>query len=512
MNSTGQRRSWDQKLLAGMRISSLFFPRDRKSALLIASLMIAAIVFVDSRESHGLPLAFLYLFPMLVAGSALNRIGIAGVAAACTFLAEIFDEFPWGPHAGIPRDALYFCTFCCMGLFVYEATRSRQAAAEHIRIVQEEVAARREAEEQLKILVESSPAAIFTADSANRILLANDAAHRLFGLPPESLPGLSVHDYLPSLINVPPRNGSEQPFRTAMQCQGRRADGEVFQADVWFSTYLTNAGPRLAAMVLDTSEDLRTREEASLNQLSLGSRILVSAVSHEIRNVCGSIALVYENLIRGGELAGNKDFEALGTLVLALERIASMDLRQTAAPASVVDVGSLLDELRIIIEPSLREAGVTVLWRRPDPLPPAWADRQSLLQVFLNLVKNSERAMQKTKLKRLIISAQRQDFGIAIRFADTGGGIAHPERLFHPFQRQAQATGLGLYLSRAFMRSFRGELRYEPGTEGSTFSVELSLALGENEDESDEQSDSNSVNRRPQPFPGEPKPASSNRA
>ena len=63
-----------------------------------------------------------------------------------------------------------------------------------------------------------------------------------------------------------------------------------------------------------------------------GSRIMVAAVSHEVRNVCGAIALVHENLSRSGKLKENKDFEALGTLVLALERIAAMDLRQSTEP------------------------------------------------------------------------------------------------------------------------------------------------------------------------------------
>ncbi len=497
-----------------MRITSLSFPRDRRFRLAISSVLIVSIALLDSHTNSSMPLAFLYLFPMLLAGGALGRWGIAGVAGTCAILAELFDKFSWGPHTGIPRDALYFSTFCCVGLFVHEVTRSRKAAAEHMSIVQEEMAARREAEEQLKILVESSPAAIFTADSESRILLANDAAHRLFGVPSGTLAGMPVHDYLPSLINVPPRSGSGRAFRTAMQCQGRRADGEVFQADVWFSTYLTSVGPRLAAMVLDTSEDLRTREEASLHQLSLGSRILMSAVSHEIRNVCGSIALVHENLARSGQIAGNKDFEALGTLVLALERIAGMDLRQTAARAGVTDLASVLDELRIVIEPSLRDGGVSVLWQTSNPLPAVWADRQSLLQVFLNLTKNSERAMQTRKTRTLAISAQPEGFGAVVRFADSGGGVAHPEFLFHPFQREAESTGLGLYLSRAFMRSFHGDLRYEPAMDGSIFSVELSVAPGESDGERDEQyqPDTDSADRRSQPVPGEPRPAAANRA
>ena len=60
--------------------------------------------------------------------------------------------------------------------------------------------------------------------------------------------------------------------------------------------------------------------------------------------------------------------------------------------------------------------------------------------------------------------------------ADNGGGVAHPEHLFRPFQAGAEATGLGLYLSRAFMRSFGGELRYLPIPDGACFVVSLTPA------------------------------------
>ena len=497
-----------------MRLSIAFISASRKSALLTAAAMILLIAFIDWRASAEIPLGFLYLFPMLVVGSEFGRFQIGAVALICTVLAEFFDSFPWGLNTGMPRDILYFAAFSCMGLFVYEVTRSRRLSAQHMRQIETEMTARREAEEQLKVLVDSSPAAIFTATPAGAILLANDAAHRLFGLESGSMAGLHVRDYLPSLINVPSVDGTHQPFRTAMQCQGRRADGEVFQADVWFSTYLTSAGPRLAAMVFDTSEDLRTREESNLHQLAVGSRILVAAVSHEVRNVCGAIALVHENLTRSGKLIENKDFEALGTLVLALERIAAMDLRQAASHATGIDLRALLDELRIIIEPSLRDAGVTVMWRLEKALPPVWADRQSLMQVFLNLAKNSERALEERSEKRLTIAARREGLGVTVRFSDTGGGVAHPDRLFRPFQREAQSSGLGLYLSRAFMRGFRGDLRYEREMEGSTFIVELSPSLPESEDEKyghHGRGNTDIAGGRSQSLPGEPEPASSDR-
>ncbi len=485
--------------------------------------MTLLVAIIDWRIDGNIPLGFLYLFPMLLVGSVLNRWQTAIGAAVCTLLTELFDGFDWFSPAAIPRDILIFAAFFCMGLFVYETIRSRQAALRHTLEIQRESRARSEAEEQLKVLVESSPAAVFTTNSEGTVLLANEAANRLFLLPPGALPGRSIHEFLPSLANVlsstanaVPGRERQQPFRTAMQCRGRRRNGESFLADVWFSTYRTTAGPRLAAMVVDGSEDLRNREELSLQQLLAGSRILVGAVSHEVRNVCGAIAMAHANLskstVLAQDLARNKDFEALGNLILALEKIAAMDLRQVSDQAGSVDLASLIEEFRIIVEPALEEQDITLSVEVPAELPLVWADRQSLMQVLLNLTKNSERAMQNESRRELSIRAGIHEQRISIRFSDTGCGVAHPDRLFRPFQQHAQATGLGLYLSRALMRSFGGDLHYEPEAVGSSFIVEMPAAVpGSGVErgafrEIHATADPDPVDRRPQPVPGEPRP------
>ncbi len=489
---------------------SFFLQGSRKATLLRAALMVVAIALADWRIESNIPLGFLYLLPMLLAGSALTRFQIGLSALLCTILAEAFDSYDWLNAASLPRDLLMFTAYFCTGQFIYEIVRSRQISQQHAVDLEREALARGEAEEQLAVLIESSPAAVFTADSSGTILLANQAAHRLFGVCTEALGGRLIQNFLPSLGRVL-AGEKRSPIRTAMQCRGRRVNGEVFLADVWFSTYTTRAGSRLAAMVTDGSEDLRNREELSLHQLLAGSRILVGAVSHEIRNVCGAIAMAHANLARRGGLDGNKDFEALGNLILALEKIASMDLRQAADQASSVDLTSLLEELRIVVEPSLDEQDVVLTLDVEAGLPQVWADRQSLMQVFLNLTKNSARALLDRPARSLTITARREPNCVSVRFRDTGCGVAHPERLFRPFQQQAQATGLGLYLSRAFMRSFRGELRFEPEPDGSSFIVELSAVpaapVKAFTPKENHVSSADSPGRRSQPVPGEPEPA-----
>jgi len=263
-----------------------------------------------------------------------------------------------------------------------------------------------------------------------------------------------------------------------MECTAKRQDGSVFLAQVWFSTYRTSVGPRLAAVVFDSSDDLRDREEFSMRQLAAGSRILVSAVCHEIRNICGAIAAVHAKLVRSRGGVVDEDFRTLGSLLDGLSRLAGLELRQSKPEAEYIDVGLVLEELRIVIESEFREAGIATEWKMEEGLPTVWAARQELLQAFLNITKNSRRAIEKQPEKRIIVSAAIENDSVVVRFRDSGPGVANPSALFKPFQPGAEANGLGLYLSRAFVRSFRGDLRYEPQPAGACFAVVL--AAGKN--------------------------------
>jgi PAS domain S-box-containing protein len=443
----------------------------------IAGVLILVVAVIDWRVDLNFAFAFLYLLPILLAGTVVSRWQVVLMALLCTFLSDFFDPFPFTVATSLPQDILVFAALAGCGLFSCEVTRRSQREVESRRRYELEATARREAEEQLEFLIESSPAAILTMGADFLILRANSAAYRLFGLGQGELPGKSIRSYIPALGRVSPIE-PRQTFRTEMQCRGVRGNEEVFLANVFFSTYNTAAGPRLAAMVVDASEDLRDREESNLEQLLAGSRILVGAISHEVRNVCGAITIVHENLVRSGVLSGNQDFEALGSLVETLNRIASMELTQSSskAQAGVIDLSEALDDLRIVLEPCCHEADISLHWDVPKGLPPVWADRHRLLQVLLNLTKNSERALRDAEVKRIDISASIGKGAVSIRVTDTGPGIGSVAKLFQPFQESAESTGLGLYISRAFVRSFHGEFRHDPSMPGCSFVIELAVA------------------------------------
>ena len=458
---------------------SIYAPANRARLIVVAGLLISAIAVVDWATKPYISLGFLYLFPIMILGGFLSRTQILGVALVCAVLQEAFSNLP--ENEAVVRLLFSSAGFVGTGLFVSELIRNRRIAMTHVEELEGQIKLREDAEEQLRSLIESSPAAIVTIDSGGNVLLANEAAQQLLAPEGKPLQGQKINSYLPALQPV---LQTQQPrvFRTTLQCTGQRSDGEVFLAGVWFSTYSTISGPRLAAIVVDLSEDLRNREDLSLDYLLKNTRILMGAVAHEIRNLCGAVLVVHKNLSRVKDLESNEDFKALGNLIQSLERVSALELGSSSAQnGEVVELTSVLDELRILIETAYHESHIQVQWDVQESLPLVWADRFGLIQVFLNLAKNSRRAMASTGTKRLRIAAREEEGTVTIRFVDTGTGVASPENLFRPFQRGAESSGLGLYVSRAIMRSFGGELSYEPRSEGCCFAVLLPLRNAEEE-------------------------------
>ena len=349
--------------------------------------------------------------------------------------------------------------FTMTGFFVAELNHRRRMLAEHLAERDKHILLRMEAERQLLILIETSPLAILTLNGRSEVELANESARQMLGFDAEPLRGLPVEPYLPILGRMLHSYRDGANFRTNVECKAYRRGGEVFLANVWLSTYQTSSGPGLAAVVWDASENLRDREGAGLDS---------------IRNLASAAASAYSALASAPQIAQHDRYQALGALIRGLEKIASAGLQMASGNEHVVaGLATVLDETRIVIEPALKEAGIALVWDVAGSLPLVQGDHHNLLQAFLNLVRNSQQAMEGRERRQLRIAATVENDAAVVRFYDSGPGVAHPEDLFRPFQPNAAHSGLGLYITRAILRSHGGSLRYEPQPEGSCFTVEL---------------------------------------
>jgi signal transduction histidine kinase len=452
------------RLLKARRSTILFWTM----ALLIATTL------ADWISGHNVSLAAAYILPMTLGAVVLNPRETALFAVACSYLRSWFDV-PGTPADLVLRFIFAALAYLASGLFVTALVRRHEQTLRHLAEMRAEQVRRSEAEEYLRVLAESSPAAIFTIDGAGLVLAANASAHRLLLLSGDSkLAGRLIGEYLPFLAEALGKHKESVGLCAETQCQGYRSNGEIFLAHIWFSVYKTLEGKRLAAIVVDSTDEMRDREERGLDELLTGNELVAAAMAHEVRNACEAMAMLCEDLRDRYGLAQDKSFRGLDNLVAGLEVIASHELKsETADLTEEVPLREVLDNLRIVVEPAWREIEGTVRWHLPDEMPLVCAEPHGLLQAFLNLAQNSHRAVQEEAVRELSISVSSKEQKVLIRFHDSGPGIRDQETLFQPFQRSATGSGLGLYVSRLIVRSYNGELTFERQPAGSCFVVEL---------------------------------------
>jgi len=442
--------------------------------------LVAAIAIADWKIAEPISLGILYLLPVVVAARSPKRWYMASLCLICSVLREYLGRVHGMPEA-LFRMSIAFVGFECAGFVVQELHRARRIAFQHLWEKQREIDLRHDVERELHAIVETTPLAILTANADGELLQWNASAQRLLALtdtPEKTSDDNAAHidRYVPVLSNLRLAHSGLR-LRTNIQTLARRSDGETFLANVWISSYPSDSGTRMAAVIWDITEDFRDREDTGLHSLMQTSRILMGAVTHEIRNFAAAATTSYERAATIGSLRDSPDFQRLGAVISTLHSIAKSGLGATReASVGTIDLENALEEAKIILEPTLRDAGIEMQWHIDPGLPLVRFEQHALLQVLLNMARNSQRALSGCSVQRVSISAVKAGEHVEVRFADSGPGVADPEILFSAFADGAQ-TGLGLYVSRAVLRSYGGDLVYETQRRGgATFLLKLRIA------------------------------------
>ena len=138
-------------------------PRNRTTLILASGAAVSAIAAVDWWTKPYFSLGFLYLFPIMLAAGFLPRWAIVILGIGCALLSERFSNLD--PADSTIRLIFEALALCGCGLFTSELLRNRRLILS--------------TQERLRVLVETSPAAIVTIDEHGFIELANRAAAEL---------------------------------------------------------------------------------------------------------------------------------------------------------------------------------------------------------------------------------------------------------------------------------------------------------------------------------------------
>jgi signal transduction histidine kinase len=135
-----------------------------------------------------------------------------------------------------------------------------------------------------------------------------------------------------------------------------------------------------------------------------------------------------------------------------------------------VNLNEILYDCKAMIDANLEKKGIAVAIVASAAAIQIKGDRTKLMQVILNVLKNSIEAIEDTApIKEIKITLFEESSSVTLTIADTGKGIAEhiQERLFtRGFTTRENGTGLGLYNCRSIVESHSGSILLQSEGEG----------------------------------------------
>ena len=251
---------------------------------------------------------------------------------------------------------------------------------------------------------------------------------------------------------------------------------------------------RLANEGLESRLEDSERLNLNLRSLSEMKSRLMANVSHELQTPLVSIKGFTEMLLgrRLGEITVEQQ-EGLEVALRNINRLIGMIdgllalARGEERPAlslaiATVSLPGIVDEVVRLMEPDARRRNIRIQVAIPESLH-VRADRNQMMQVFVNLVSNAIKYNREGGEVAISASARHGE-SARVSIRDTGSGMTREqmERIFDRFYRTQEAaggapgTGLGLAIAREILARHGSLLRVESREQkGSTFSFTLAM-------------------------------------
>ena len=239
----------------------------------------------------------------------------------------------------------------------------------------------------------------------------------------------------------------------------------------------------LEARMAERTRELQEAQAHVLHQEKMAAfGLLAAGIAHEVGNPLTSISSIVQMLERRDQDGYTQEKLALVSGQLQRIRGTLRELIEFSRPASTerahVSLAEILDEALGIAKYYKGTKGRTITADVPPGLPPLFAVRDQIVQVFLNLILNAIDATNKNG--RIEIVARRDDRRLVVTVRDDGHGIppGQAPKLFQPyFTTKKHGTGLGLFVTRKMVADHGGEVTFAsaPG-EGAEFTVTLPIA------------------------------------
>jgi two-component system nitrogen regulation sensor histidine kinase GlnL len=339
-------------------------------------------------------------------------------------------------------------------------------------------------------ILDTLNAAILCLDGKRRISYVNAAGEALFESSATRLIGRRFDDLLsrqePSSI-LGNLNLDSIAF-TEHEAVITLASGKSMIAD--YSIYPFGNQPQNGAIVLEIRQLERQAQFAQdeLNQLQQhATQQLARGLAHEINNPLGGIRGAAQLLQR--EFDHPEWSEYTEIIISEVDRLQSLT-RKMLRPAGKlqrkpVNILEVLEHIRKIVQAAEPER--ITIQRDYDPsIPELMADRDLLIQAFLNIARNAVQAIDgageiifRTRVGRQFTIGQiTHPLVVQVDITDNGRGIPRDlgETIFLPMiTSKAEGSGLGLPIAQDIISRHGGTIHLQSSDCGTTFSTILPM-------------------------------------
>ena len=342
--------------------------------------------------------------------------------------------------------------------------------------------------------------AVIVIDEFDKLLMANDAAGKLFNFDFKN----SQHRPIGELVCSEKTDTGKNEFVDFLR-QSRQSKARATRREIKFSeggdsrtfdcivSCVYDQGEQICGVVAVLHDITREKE------ISQMKNDFVNHVCHELKTPLASIVAYSEMLLDGeanDEQTRNEFCSVIQNQAQRLNRLIEDMLNTSRIESGLIKVRKNPVSLTILIEEQLQmiksyadEKNIEITGQKPIVFDQVYADKDMISQVIVNLLSNAVKYTPSGGSIKIKTEVDEIASLARVSVTDTGVGIPENEieHIFDKFYRvgankaQAKGTGLGLNLVKQIVEKVhngRVFVRSEPGV-GSTFGFELPLTTAE---------------------------------